>query len=88
MKSFEFMYGDSWYKYEDGMLIKQNSLGKYNSYLHIVCPILKDLQNQLAAIPEDVRPLVMQGLLHAYSYGIVEGKNKKIQEFKSVFNLD
>ena len=82
---FEFMYDDSWYQYKDGKLIKQNSIGTYDNY---VCPVLIDLQNQMEAIPEDVRPRVMQGLLHAYSYGIKDGKNKKIAEFKRVFNLD
>jgi hypothetical protein len=39
-------------------------------------------------IPEEVRPIVMQGFLHAFSHGITAGEKKKIQEFKSVFALD
>ena len=86
--TFEFMYDDSWYQYKDGMLVKQNSRGTYDSYFYRVCPVLIDLQNQLEAIPEYVRPRVMQGLLHAYHWGINNGKNEKIKEFKRVFNLD
>lgn len=86
--TFEFMYGDTWYKYEEGKLMKQSSLGTYDSYFDTVCPVVRELQDQMEAIPEAVRPIVMQGLLHAYGYGIIDGKKKKIAEFKRVFNLD
>lgn len=86
--SFEFMYSGTWYKYTGGKLLKQNSLGNYVDYLDDVCPVLRGLQEQLEVIPEEVRPVVMQGILHAYGYGIVDGKKKKIAEFKRVFNLD
>lgn len=86
--SFEFMYDCTWYKYEDGRIHKQNRLGHYNTACDYVCPVLIDLQNQLGAVPEDVRPIVMRGLLHAYSYGIIDGKKEKIKEFKRVFALD
>ena len=86
--SFEFMYGDSWYKYDNGKLMKQSSLGTYDDYFDTVCPVLRELQDRMEFIPEDVRPVVMQGLLHAYGYGIVDGKKKKIAEFKRVFALD
>ena len=86
--SFEFMCEDTWYKYENGKLIKQSSLGTYDEYFGTVCPVLKELQDCMEVIPEEIRPVVLQGLLHAYSYGIVDGKKKKIQEFKRVFNLD
>jgi len=86
--TFEFMYGDSWYKYEDGKIIQQRSDGTYSEWAEPVCPVVIELQNQMEAIPEDVRPVVMQGLLHAYGYGIIDGKNKKIAEFKRVFKLD
>ena len=29
MKTFEFRYGDSWYKYENGYIYRQNCLGHY-----------------------------------------------------------
>lgn len=86
--SFEFMYSDSWYKYENGKLLKQNLIGEYLDPLDVVCPVLRELQEQMKLIPEGVRPLVMQGLLHAYYHGIVDGKNKKIAEFKRMFKLD
>ena len=86
--TFEFMYSDNWYQYNNGKLLKQNSFGTYIDYLDDVCPVVRELQDQLEAIPEDVRPVVMQGLLHAYGYGVIDGKKKKIAEFKRVFNLD
>lgn len=86
--SFEFMYYDSWYRYENGKLLKQNLMGKYLDPPDVVCPVLKELQGQMEFIPEDVRPIVMQGLLHAYGHGVVDGKNKKIAEFKRVFALN
>ena len=86
--SFEFMYCDSCYKYEDGNLMKQNSLKYYDPYFDTVCPVVRELQEQMEAIPNDLRPVVMQGLIHAYGYGVVDGKKKKIAEFKRVFNLD
>ena len=45
--SFEFMYGDTQYKYEDGKLLKQNLLGTYLDPLDIVCPVLRELQQQM-----------------------------------------
>lgn len=83
MISFEFMYNTSWYKYTDGWIYKQCGTGYYH-----YCPVLKELQDRMEFIPEEVRPIVMQGLLHTFSYGINAGEKKKIQEFKSVFALD
>ena len=85
--SFEFMYDGAWYKYDDGKLKKKNYLDFYDDY-SINVPVLRKLQEQMEAVPKDVRHLVMQGILHAYGYGIVDGKKKKIAEFKRVFNLD
>ena len=59
--SFEFMYADSWYKYIDGHIIKRNSLGNYNEWCDTICPVLRELQQQIEAIPEDIRPVVMHG---------------------------
>ena len=89
MKTFEFTYSKSTYKFEDGKLLKQNSYGKYDSYFNTETPpVFAELQNQLEAIPEDIRPVVMQGLLHAYIWGVHDGKQAKIGEFKRVFAID
>ena len=69
--TFEFIYDDTWYKYDDGKLKKKNSLDFYDDY-SINVPVIRELQEQMEAIPKDVRPLVMQGLLQAYGYGIVD----------------
>jgi hypothetical protein len=86
--TFEFVYCNIWYKYEDGKIIQQCSDGTYSNWDEPVCPVVIELQKQLTAIPEDVKPVVMQGLLHAYCHGIIDGKNKKIAEFKRVFKID
>lgn len=89
MKTFEFTYSKSMYKFEDGKLLKQNSYGKYDPYFNTETPpVLAELQDQLEAIPEEVRPVVMQGLLHAYIWGVHDGKQAKIREFKRVFAID
>ena len=89
MKTFEFTYSKSIYKFEEGKLLKQNSYGKYDPYFNTETPpVLAELQDQLESIPEEVRPVVMQGLLHAYTWGIHDGKQAKIREFKRVFTMD
>ena len=86
--TFEFTYSKSMYKFEDGKLLKQDSYGKYDPYFNTeVPPVLAELRDQLEAIPEEVRPVVMQGLLHAYIWGVHDGKQAKIREFKRVFEL-
>lgn len=82
--SFEFIYRSSWYKYEDGHIKKKYGFDNYDYF----CPVLIDLQNQIATIPEDARPIVMEAILHAYFYGVGDGKKEKIREFKRVFSID
>ena len=87
--TFEFTYDKSWYKFEDGKLLKQNAWGKYDQYFNTgTPPVLAELQTRLEAIPEDIRPVVMQGLMHAYTWGVYDGKQEKIREFKGVFAID
>jgi hypothetical protein len=86
--SFEFMYYDSWYKYEDGWILKQNHLGTYNFACDCVCPVPHELNDMLQSFNADQLNAIMHAVLHSYGHGVVDGKTKKIQEFKRVFNLD
>ena len=43
MKSFEFMYGGEWYKYEKGYIMKKNCIDSYDYF----CPVLVDLDDKL-----------------------------------------
>ncbi len=85
MKTFEFMYRDSWYKYEDGHIKKQCSFtGDYDYF----CPVLIDLSDKINSFSDDQLRTIMEAILHGYFYGIGEGRKEKIREFKRVFALD
>ena len=40
---FEFMYADTWYKYENSWIYRQNIYGDYVKH----CPVLPDLVRKL-----------------------------------------
>lgn len=84
MKSFEFMYGAAWYKYEDGHIKKKNGFGSYDFF----CPVNVDVDNQLKDLSIDQCEIIMKAILHGYRYGFAEGKKEKIKEFKRVFQID
>ncbi len=84
MKTFEFMYRDSWYKYEDGHIKKKYGFDYYDYF----CPVYVDLSDKLKDLADDQCQTIMEAILHAYFYGIVEGKKEKIREFKKVLALD
>jgi hypothetical protein len=86
--TFEFMYGDSWYKYENGWILKQDSFGDYDRYSDNFCPVPNDLNNNIESFSIDQLKIIMAAILHGYSYGVSQGKKHKIQEFKRVFQLD
>ena len=82
METFEFTYGDFWYKYDSGWIYK---CGRYPEQ---VCPVLREIQDKLQDSSADQRNTVMCAILHGYFYGIGNGKKEKIREFKRVFALD
>lgn len=82
--TFEFMYGDSWYKYEGRHIKKQYGSGLYDDF----CPVLVTLSDKLKDFSDDQRKSIMEAILHSYFYGVGDGKKAKIHEFKRVFQLD
>lgn len=51
MKPFEFMYANSWYKYENSWIYKCNIYGDYAKH----CPVLPDLVRKLEDLYVDQR---------------------------------
>ena len=84
MKSFEFMYGAAWYKYEDGHIKKKSSFDFYDYF----CPVHIDISNKLKDLSIDQCESIMEAILHGYLYGFAQGKKEKIKEFKRVFQID
>ena len=82
MNTFEFMYGDSWYKYEDGLIHKQ---GTHEGWW---IPLFQVDDLDLSSFDATQLPTVMFALMCGYGHGIVRGKKEKIAEFKRVFNID
>ncbi len=83
-KTFEFMYRDSWYKYEDGHIKKKYGFDLYEFF----CPVYVDLSDKIDSLADDQLRTIMEAILHGYFYGVGEGKKEKIREFKRVFALD
>jgi hypothetical protein len=82
--TFEFMYRDTWYKFEDGHIKRKVSCACWEFF----CPVLFTLGDQLDSFSVDQLKPIMEAILHGYFYGVGEGKKEKIQEFKNVFKID
>ena len=82
--TFEFMYGNTWYKYEGGWIHKKKGLTFYDYF----CPVYVDLSDKIDSFSEDQLKSILEAILHAHFYGVGEGKKEKIREFKRVFALD
>lgn len=82
--SFKFMYGDNWYKYEDGLIHKQ---GAHECWWIPLFPVFSD-ELDLSIFDETQLRTVMSAIMYGYGHGIVKGKKEKIAEFKKVFNID
>ena len=82
--SFEFMYGDTWYKYEDGHIRQQRGTDFYMYF----CPVLNDIKDTLKDLPVDQCQLIMAAIVHGYFHGHAAGQRYKTTEFKRVLNID
>lgn len=82
--TFEFMYGDTWYKYEYGRIKKKCGFDLWDYF----CQVHVDLSDKLNDLSVDQCQTIMEAILHGYFYGVGEGKKAKIQEFKRVFQID
>ena len=84
MKTFEFRYRDEWYLYDNRHIKKKLAFDCYDYF----CPVYVDLSDKIDSFSEDQLKSILEAILHAYFYGIGEGKKEKIREFKRVFALD
>lgn len=84
MKTFEFVYRDSWYRYENGHIKKKITFDCYDYF----CPVYIDLSDKIDEFSDAQCKSIMEAVLHGYFCGIGEGKKEKIREFKRVFALD
>ena len=82
--TFEFMYGNTWYKYEGGWIHKKKGLTFYEHF----CPVHVDIQNHLSSLSADQLNSIMYAIIHGYCHGFTDGKKEKIREFKRVFTID
>ena len=81
--TFEFRYGDTWYKYEDGHIKKQCGLDFYDYF----CPVLIDLSDKIQDFSADQLKSIMEAIIHGYYHGHAAGQKHKIQEFKRIFKI-
>lgn len=81
MKTFEFMYGDTWYKYSDGCIYKQDQV---NNFSIKVCSVMSELCEHLDEFDLIQRRLIMSSIISSYCCG----KEDKVKEIKRLFNID
>jgi hypothetical protein len=81
-----FDFGDKKYKYENGWIHELRSANLSDN----LCPVLSELQEEFreGGFTEDQLKAILCAIIHGYSYGVMQGKKFKIQEFKRVFQLD
>ena len=84
MKPFEFMYGDTWYKYENGYIYRQDI---YGVYVRLI-PVMQELARDLDSYSLDQKQLIMGAVIHSYTYGKLDGARGKVKEIQRVLNLD
>ncbi len=84
MISFEFMYGDSWYRYENGYIYRQNYFGQYEKFT----PVVQELSSSLEDYSLDQKQTIMCAILHGFTYGKLAGSADKVREIKRVLDID
>lgn len=84
MKSFEFMYGDTWYKYEDGYIYRQNIYGNYEQMI----PVVRELDQTLDNFSLPDKQNIMCAIVHGHTYGKLAGAATKVKEIKRVLCID
>lgn len=77
---FEFMYADTWYKYENSWIYRQNIYGDYVKH----CPVLPDLVRKLEDLYTDQQHTIMEAILYGFCHGKMAGADAKIKEIKNV----
>lgn len=81
--TFEFIFGDIWYQYNDGAIHYKD---KYGVYVYL-CPVLDEFNKKLEDFSTEQLQIILSAIIHSYGCGKCDGKNAKIREFKNLFNL-
>lgn len=84
MKPFEFMYGDTWYKYEDGYIYRQNIYGNYEQMI----PVVRELDQTLDNFSLPDKQNIMCAIVHGHTHGKLAGAANKVKEIKRVLCID
>lgn len=84
MKPFEFMYGDTWYKYEDGYICRQNIYGNYEQMI----PVVRELDQTLDNFSLPDKQNIVCAIVHGHTYGKLAGAANKVKEIKRVLFID
>ena len=84
MKPFEFMYGDTWYKYEDEYIYRQNIYGNYEQMI----PVVRELDQTLDNFSLPDKQNIMCAIVHGHTYGKLAGAANKVKEIKRVLDID
>lgn len=82
--SFEFMYCDTWYKYENGYIYRQNCFGHYGK----LTPVMQELTHSLEDYSLDQKQTIMCAILHGFTCGKLAGSADKVREIKRVLDID
>jgi hypothetical protein len=81
--TFEFIFEDTIYKYEDGWIHYKTN---YGGFIHL-CPVLNELNIIIETFDDNQRIAIMEALVHSCLAGYHDGKKAKIREFKNLFDL-
>jgi hypothetical protein len=82
--TFEFIFDETVYKYEDGDIYYKTNYG--GSFLQL-CPVLNELNILMETFDNNQRIVIMEALVHSCLAGYRDGKKAKIREFKNLFDL-
>ena len=81
---FEFMYADTWYKYEGGYIYRQNIYGNYEQMI----PVVRELDQTLDNFSLPDKQNIMCAIVHGHTYGKLAGAANKVKEIKRVLCID
>ena len=83
-QTFEFMYNDTWYKYENGYIYRQNIYGDFEQ----LTPVLPELKRYVDNFSLPDLQNIMGAIVHGYTCGKLVGAGDKVREIKRVLNID
>ena len=80
-QTFEFMYGDTWYKYADGYIFSQDG------YDHGI-PVVRELNQIIDNFSLPDKQNIMCAIVHGHTYGKYAGAEAKVREIKRVLCIE